>query len=148
MNETIREKMKGLKTYAATRDFIQHFVQGDHQCRGSIEACQAAGNGECIVCGARDCSHDEPLHYHHDGCPACVFDEAKSMTPDQKKLEIAVKALQFYAQQRVYVEPEDWDCAKQGGAPKIENYERCDGVAEAALHDMDDIDGGGSLGTN
>jgi hypothetical protein len=26
---------------------------------------------ECLVCGARDCPHREPLHYHHDGCPAC-----------------------------------------------------------------------------
>lgn len=26
---------------------------------------------ECIMCGARDCPHGEPLHYHHDGCPSC-----------------------------------------------------------------------------
>lgn len=26
---------------------------------------------ECMVCGVRDCPHFEPLHYHHDGCPAC-----------------------------------------------------------------------------
>jgi hypothetical protein len=26
---------------------------------------------ECMVCGIRDCPHGEPLHYHHDGCPAC-----------------------------------------------------------------------------
>jgi len=25
---------------------------------------------ECLVCGVRDCPHGEPLHYHHDGCPA------------------------------------------------------------------------------
>ena len=29
---------------------------------------------ESIVCGFRDCPHDEPLHYHHDGCPACYDD--------------------------------------------------------------------------
>lgn len=28
---------------------------------------------ECMVCGVRDCPHGEPLHYHHDGCPACYF---------------------------------------------------------------------------
>jgi len=26
---------------------------------------------ECIVCGAIVCPHKEPLHFHHDGCPAC-----------------------------------------------------------------------------
>lgn len=26
---------------------------------------------ECLACGATDCPNDEPLHYHHDGCPAC-----------------------------------------------------------------------------
>jgi hypothetical protein len=26
---------------------------------------------ECLECGARDCPSGEPLHYHHDGCPAC-----------------------------------------------------------------------------
>jgi hypothetical protein len=26
---------------------------------------------ECLFCGVRDCPHNEPLHYHHDGCPAC-----------------------------------------------------------------------------
>lgn len=28
-------------------------------------------NEECLYCGARDCPHNEPLHYHHDGCPSC-----------------------------------------------------------------------------
>jgi len=27
--------------------------------------------GECIVCGSIVCPHGEPLHFHHDGCPAC-----------------------------------------------------------------------------
>lgn len=26
---------------------------------------------ECLICGQRDCPFHEPLHYHHDGCPAC-----------------------------------------------------------------------------
>ena len=29
---------------------------------------------ECMLCGYRDCPHNEPLHYHHDGCPACLFE--------------------------------------------------------------------------
>lgn len=27
---------------------------------------------ECYICGYRDCPFHEELHYHHDGCPACV----------------------------------------------------------------------------
>ncbi|MEK6883772.1 MAG: hypothetical protein AABY22_29355 [Nanoarchaeota archaeon] len=30
-------------------------------------------DSECIICGYRDCPHHEPLHYHHDGCPACLY---------------------------------------------------------------------------
>ena len=26
---------------------------------------------ECLVCGANECPHSEPLHWHHDGCPSC-----------------------------------------------------------------------------
>lgn len=32
-------------------------------------------DSECIFCGYRDCPHHEPLHYHHDGCPACLFED-------------------------------------------------------------------------
>lgn len=39
-------------------------------CTGDIETCK---NDECMICGVRDCPYNEPLHYHHDGCPACFF---------------------------------------------------------------------------
>ncbi len=42
----------------------------DHECTGDTNTCSADG-GECMVCSVRDCPHQEPLHYHHDGCPAC-----------------------------------------------------------------------------
>ena len=32
-------------------------------------------DGECYECGAIICPHKEPLHFHHDGCPACCQDE-------------------------------------------------------------------------
>lgn len=35
------------------------------------------GDDECFACGVRDCPSGEPLHYHHDGCPACIFNEEK-----------------------------------------------------------------------
>jgi hypothetical protein len=39
---------------------------------------QACSEPECIVCGAITCPHGEPLHFHHDGCPACAYEEAKT----------------------------------------------------------------------
>lgn len=29
----------------------------------------------CAGCAMAECPHKEPLHRHHDGCPACWFDE-------------------------------------------------------------------------
>lgn len=33
-----------------------------------LNHCQDA---ECSVCAEIVCKHHEPLHFHHDGCPAC-----------------------------------------------------------------------------
>lgn len=32
-------------------------------------------DGECLACGAIVCPYQEPLHFHHDGCPACSQNE-------------------------------------------------------------------------
>jgi hypothetical protein len=52
-------------------------VEDKHTC---TDGNNGGGDGECCACGARDCPHGEPLHYHHDGCPACYFD-----TPEGKR---------------------------------------------------------------
>lgn len=41
---------------------------------------QVDENGECIdkectICAIIFCPFNEPLHYHHDGCPACFAEE-------------------------------------------------------------------------
>lgn len=33
--------------------------------------CAASTQNQALVCGSAVCPHDEPLHFHHDGCPAC-----------------------------------------------------------------------------
>lgn len=33
-----------------------------------VERCPES---ECLICGIILCPHREPLHCHHDGCPAC-----------------------------------------------------------------------------
>ncbi len=34
---------------------------------------------ECMICGYIECPHNEPLHFHHDGCPACFAEEWKNL---------------------------------------------------------------------
>lgn len=43
-------------------------------CKGDAKICKLY---ECMLCGVRDCPDNEPLHYHHDGCPSCYFKENK-----------------------------------------------------------------------
>lgn len=43
-------------TLAAVREHAKDFQDAD---------------GESAILGILDCPHHEPLHYHHDGCPAC-----------------------------------------------------------------------------
>ena len=39
---------------------------------------------ECLVCGMRDCPWGEPLHYHHDDCPACWAHEQEALRDDRR----------------------------------------------------------------
>ena len=41
---------------------------GFNACTGNADTCPI---DECMLCGVRDCPGNEPLHYHHDGCPFC-----------------------------------------------------------------------------
>ena len=40
-----------------------------------LNHCDKEG-GECSECGKIVCPHGEPLHFHHDGCPACAQHES------------------------------------------------------------------------
>lgn len=40
----------------------------NQQIDGLLKHCK---EGECSRCGVIICPLDEPLHFHHDGCPAC-----------------------------------------------------------------------------
>jgi hypothetical protein len=46
-------------------------LDGYENCTGAAETCPI---DECMLCGVRDCPGNEPLHYHHDGCPYCYVD--------------------------------------------------------------------------
>lgn len=40
---------------------------------GKVDALlQHCPDPECSACAAIVCPHGEPLHFHHDGCPACA----------------------------------------------------------------------------
>lgn len=46
---------------------------------------------ECVICAERECPHGEPLHYHHDGCPACET-EASEIYPHDPEASALVWA--------------------------------------------------------
>lgn len=35
---------------------------------GPIDKCKMT---DCVVCAVIECPHNEPFHFHHDGCPTC-----------------------------------------------------------------------------
>ena len=58
-----------------------------HRCTGVAETCPV---DECEACSVRDCPHGEPLHYHHDGCPACDVEHVVRpghLTPVQAEIK-------------------------------------------------------------
>ena len=55
-----------------TESRVIPFTNGDCEVEEHRHTCaETWDDGECLACGMRDCPHGEPLHYHHDGCPAC-----------------------------------------------------------------------------
>ena len=49
------------------------FVQGlpIHEMRAFERMNEECDDPECSQCAAIACRHHHPLHFHHDGCPAC-----------------------------------------------------------------------------
>lgn len=39
---------------------------------------QHCADPECMTCGRIICPYSEPMHFHHDGCPACAENESIS----------------------------------------------------------------------
>jgi len=60
---SVWRRTPAVKAALAKLASARHFHHGE-PCRSE----------ECQLCGVLDCPHNEPLHYHHDGCPACTED--------------------------------------------------------------------------
>lgn len=70
----VRELILALHTPVITPEFeALHTAIEAAMKDGTITDAQLAlcTEPECIFCGAIVCPHGEPLHFHHDGCPAC-----------------------------------------------------------------------------
>ena len=61
----------GEKVHHAGKHVINHVRAGVPQdlVRSKCSALKSRIDTHYAV---SDCPHDEPLHYHHDGCPACT----------------------------------------------------------------------------
>lgn len=53
----------------------QHFEISEDDVNYTFKHVCDDGDDECMACAVRDCPCEDPLHYHHDGCPSCYFDE-------------------------------------------------------------------------
>lgn len=65
-------------------------------------------NGECSVCSQIICPHHDPLHLHHDGCPACDAGDysAKVRQDDLAALEASRPALMRQIDELIGIPPE------------------------------------------
>jgi hypothetical protein len=52
-------------------DLIRHRLRLAYIEAFSHPATDQCPDMECMMCAMRDCPDNEPLHYHHDGCPCC-----------------------------------------------------------------------------
>jgi hypothetical protein len=69
----IKAQIGGTVTQENYREALQLY-QWDCTCAKDVadhgdEECIAE---ECYACAMVRCPHHEPLHFHHDGCPACT----------------------------------------------------------------------------
>ena len=63
---------------AANYDHACQLASHDCHCKTKEDAShddQECFDEECIACGFVRCPEGEPLHFHHDGCPAEAEDE-------------------------------------------------------------------------
>lgn len=59
----------------------------DHLMEDSMDhpPTQTCDDMECMICSVRDCPQNDPMHYHHDGCPSCEASRQNdvSIEPDR-----------------------------------------------------------------
>lgn len=71
LTEMVWDLMGGFKDDEIHRDFQAAHESGALQISELDQLLQRCDDYECITCGAIMCPYGEPLHNHHDGCPAC-----------------------------------------------------------------------------
>ena len=78
MNLSIRQLILGLHAPDLTPKFValhqklhELFTTNPADTKAVDAVLESCEEPECIVCGAIICPYHEPLHFHHDGCPAC-----------------------------------------------------------------------------
>jgi len=68
MNNT--DSANGGSLHAVVSRLESELAEANSKIQHLLNHCQ---DGECSVCAEIVCKHHEPLHFHHDGCPACEY---------------------------------------------------------------------------
>lgn len=63
----------GRKAAAEIRLLLDRLEKAEKRVDALLQHCP---DSECLTCGGIICPHGEPMHFHHDGCPACAQHEA------------------------------------------------------------------------
>ena len=66
--------IKQSKAIDLLEEILGHELTCFNDCTGNALTCPIE---ECMLCAVRDCRGNEPLHYHHDGCPYCYNRDAE-----------------------------------------------------------------------
>lgn len=51
---------------------LKYLIEHKKPCQLIDKVLNMCEDAECLTCGIIICPHREPLHFHHDGCPACA----------------------------------------------------------------------------
>lgn len=111
-----------------------------HDCSPPHQAQDGCGS-ECYACSLRDCPHREPLHYHHDGCPACYQDEIEASVRELRGLGFQVEPPSHPAQSRVLEPVQDHHCRRCAVCVDCSHHwmEGFDDDEEGELIDPDEV---------
>ena len=70
------EREKAGPAMSTAHDYLRALKRQGADHYALDDALAACPDAECLECGRIICPEGEPMHFHHDGCPACDGSES------------------------------------------------------------------------
>lgn len=71
--QKVQEVRDGELSPTEERELYEEFEHISQQHVNAVTQCGECD--ECMFCGFYYCQYNDPLHFHHDGCPSCWSQE-------------------------------------------------------------------------